>query len=109
MIHEERYMMKLPLAVALISLASCTDMQDYYPSGKVANIDGHEHLVRKLKGRENSYQAMENKPTMNQMMIGIDADIYARNVKAIEAVTGCKVSVASIQNSKNNTIAATDC
>lgn len=101
--------MKSVFAIALLLLASCTEMNDYYPNGRVVEVDGHEHLVRKLSGRENSYQAMENKPTMGQLITGIDAAIYARNVKAIEAVTNCKVSLASVQNSGNSTIAATDC
>lgn len=95
--------------LTVLALAACSEMKDYYPNGQVVAVEGHEHLVRKLAGRANSYQAMENKPTVGQMMTGIDAAIYARNVKAIEVATGCKVSVASIQNSGNSTIAATDC
>lgn len=102
-------MKKSLLIASILALAACSEMKDYYPNGQVVTVDGHEHLVRKLSGRANSYQAMENKPTMGQLMTGIDAAIYARNVKAIEAATGCKVDLASVQNGSNNTIAATSC
>lgn len=91
------------------SLIACTRMDQYYPGAKVATVDGSEHLVRQLNGRQNTYQAMENRPTMGQMMTGIDAAIYGRNVRAIEMTTGCKVDVATISNSGNQTIAATAC
>ena len=101
--------MKLFALSAAVLLGACTEMHDYYPSGQVVSVDGREYLVRKLQGRENSYQAMENRPTMGQVMTGIDAAIYSRNVSAIEAATRCKVDMASIQNSRNNTIAAVNC
>lgn len=84
-------------------------MDQYYPNANVVTVDGQEHLVRKLNGRANTYQAMENKPSVGQMMVGIDSAIYGRNVRAIEQATGCKVDMTTISNSGNQTIAATSC
>lgn len=95
---------------AFAALASCTTMQQYWPDAKVVVIDGQEHLVRKLPNVEDAYQAMENRPTAQSAIIGvIDPLVYARNVRAIEQVTGCPVLEGSIQNSGNGTIAASKC
>ena len=101
--------MKTIALLTVLALAACSQMEDFYPGASVVTIDGHEHLVRKLSGRASTYQAMENNPTVGQMMTGIDASIYARNVKAIEQVTGCKVALGSVENGSNITMAATDC
>lgn len=85
-------------------------MQQYWPDAKVVVIDGQEHLVRKLPNVDDAYQAMENRPSTQSAIIGvIDPLVYARNVRAIEQVTGCPVVPGSIQNSNNGTIAAAKC
>lgn len=84
-------------------------MDGYFPDSRTVTVDGDEYLVRPLPGRQNAFQAMPNRPTMGQVMTGIDPIIYARSVRAIEISTGCKVLRESIQNRSNNTIAAVSC
>lgn len=38
-----------------------------------------------------------------------DPTVYARNVRAIEAVSGCKVDLASVINNYGSTTASTVC
>ncbi|KAA1178061.1 hypothetical protein FP026_22960 [Rhizobium tropici] len=92
---------------ALIGLAGCQGVSSYFPGSKVVKIDGVEYSVRPLSNK-NSWQAGLNRPTGASLLV-IDPTIYAGNVKAMEAATGCAVLRETIQNSDNFTIAAVDC
>ncbi|WP_246661097.1 MULTISPECIES: hypothetical protein [unclassified Rhizobium] len=93
---------------ALIGLAGCQGgVSSYFPGSKVVKIDGVEYSVRPLSSK-NSWQAGLNHPTGASLLV-IDPTIYAGNVKAMEAATGCAVLRETVQNSDNFTIAAVDC
>ena len=92
---------------ALVGLTGCQGVSSFFPNSKVVTVDGTEYMVRPLSSK-NSWQATINRPTGASLML-IDPTIYAGNVKAIEAATGCVVLREAVQNSDNNTIAAVDC
>ena len=68
-------------------------------------IDGVPTLVRKMRVDGYSYAANPRDISGGW----IDPSDYVRNVKAIEAVTGCKVLPVSIQNAGLQTIATVEC
>jgi hypothetical protein len=98
-------MLKVLVVLGVLGVSACSSMNQYFPDGQVTVVDGVEHLVRPLPGRANTYQAMVNNPTVAQAATGIDAAIYVRNVTAIEQVTGCRVALASVSNSRNQATA----
>ena len=93
--------------LAFVGLASCQGVSSFFPNSKIVTVDGTEYMVRPLSSK-NSWQASPNRPTGASLLL-IDPTIYAGNVKAIEAATGCAVLREAVQNSDNNTIAAVDC
>ena len=68
-------------------------------------VDGVQKLVRKLKSAKNNYAANSKDISGGW----IDPNDYVRNIKAIEAVTDCKVLVGSVSNQGMQTIAAVEC
>lgn len=95
--------------IALLALlAGCTQMTGYYPDGKVVTIDGEAVLVRQLPGRERGYHAVPNRPDPSTLFTR-DPAISLRNIRAIEAVTGCTVLRETIENREANTFAAVTC
>jgi hypothetical protein len=93
--------------LALVGLVGCQGVSSFFPNAKVVIVDGVEYSVRPLSSK-NSWQAGLNRPTGASLIV-IDPTIYAGNVKAIEAATGCTVLRETVQNSDNNTIAAVNC
>ena len=103
----------LPLSLSLISsmlLSGCAEgVAQNFEGGKAVMIEGVEHGVRPLPSGPNVYQAFLNQPTIDDMLGTVNPDVSRRNVLAIEAVTGCKVALTSIQNDQNYTMAAVEC
>lgn len=93
------------LLISCLFLAACDEMADYYPNGQVTVIDNKEYLVN--RAANGSYQAFQNK---EDFALVIDPMEYVRNVKAIEAVSGCRVIRETIRNTKiPSTIASVEC
>ncbi|NTT88226.1 hypothetical protein [Tabrizicola fusiformis] len=92
--------------MCVLLLLACTKMEQYFPNGKTTTIDGEEYLVHEIS--PGTYQALPNDPDLS-WMVAYDAGIWAKNVRAIEAVTGCKVAPGSTRNQDNNTVAAVNC
>lgn len=80
-------------------LAGCSGgVASFYENSQVAVIDGEEFMVRPLPGGPNIYQA-----TLNRGDLGGPNPVRSgQNVRAIEAVTGCRVDPTSIQNNVVN-------
>ena len=95
------------ILVVLLSMLGCTT-SEFFDDAVVTTVDGKEYMVRRLPGQENTWQAVANKPKF-QDVLTIAPTEYSRNVRAIEAISKCKVDLTSIQNRDNNTIAAVQC
>lgn len=86
-------------------------MTDYYPNAKTVEIDGRQFYVTpRPKNGENVYLAGPNEPKLFEAIYSGDFSLPASNVAAIEAVTGCDVLPATINNIESGiTFAAVDC
>lgn len=101
---------KIHVCAASFLLAACSStVAGYWPGSVVTEVDGIEYAVRKFENRENTWTAVVNRPT-GQSLLVIQAGEFSRNIRAIEAVSGCTVDRDSIMNTNaNSTIAAVVC
>lgn len=107
-------MRKIPPTLALgaiVLIAGCTEMTDYYPNAKTVEIDGREFYVTpRTQNGKNVYLAGPNDPKLFEVIYSANFSLPASNVAAIEAVTGCDVIPATINNIESGiTFAAVDC
>ncbi len=97
----------ITLLTIAATLAACTKMEQYYPDASKTVVDGETFVVRLLK--PGTYQAIPNEPGKYGLIGHPDATVWARNVRAIEQVSGCKVVPGAVKNDELISVAATSC
>ena len=95
-------------SVSALAVSGCTQMTQFYPDMQVLVIDGEEIAVGPVSGMPGVYRAMPNRPTPNQGFRS-DPSSLPKNIKAIEAASGCAVIRDSVQVRAVATLAAVDC
>lgn len=94
----------LALSLALASLASCSEMTDYYPNAQTVDIDGRVFFVQPMpQNGQGVYLAGPNNPSGSEVFLSSDMTLPVANVAAIEKVTGCPVMRETIRNVQTGT------
>lgn len=90
--------------LALVILAGCTEMTDYYPDAQTIEIDGRTFFVAaQPRNGPGVYLAGPNDPSGSEVFLSSDMTLPAANVAAIEKVTGCPVLRETIRNVQTGT------
>ncbi len=90
--------------LALVILAGCTEMTDYYPDAQTVEIDGRMFFVApQPRNGPGVYLAGPNEPSGSEVFLSSDMTLPVANVAAIEAVTGCPVLRETIRNVQTGT------
>lgn len=84
-------------------MAGCT-VSSVYTDATVITMDGEPWFVRAMEDAD-TWQAGPDA----KVEIVVRPAIYARNIRAIEQVSGCKVIDGSVTNMNGITMAAVDC
>ena len=98
--------MKFIVICALLACSACESAS--YSKAKKVTIDGDEFHVSYANNRENVWIAIPKPGSPLALRTG-DNTIYGRNVRAIEAVSKCRVDPMTIDNDNNYTTAAVAC
>jgi len=87
----------------VLAVAACTPVT-YGPVKRVM-IEGRPVTVMQVTNREGAWYAMNKTGLVSQS----DPAAYRRNIKAIEAVTGCRADLGTVVNMHGQTTVAVVC
>ena len=79
-------------------VCGCTEQSQYFSDGQVVEIEGREFFVRQPSSEQSSVYTASLNQTPGDALYRRDFSLPAFNVKAIEAVSGCKVDPSTVYN-----------